>query len=239
MLRTLDGDRILYGDFGALVASTVTLMTYQTEKLRRGTKVFESGVPFFDDMDFFPKTIALHNVAMALFDKGSPLLSENAYYASTLTVICRNLCEDVCREITMQYWWKKKFGKESRDLRTLTLKVFRSLYPNHPLGSAVDWDDVATFTMMTKRLSGEIIPKPYFLLADVSPKKKRAELMQRMEVPVDYFNMPFKIEPMAKTAMRKACEPLLNQILAVTMPILQRNFSETRLRDVASANSDM
>lgn len=237
MIRTLNGHRPLHGDFGALVAFTVAIMTYQTEKLRRGTKVPQSGVPFFDDMEFFPKTIALHDVAMALFDQESPLLPENAYYASTLTAICRNLCEDVNREIIMQHWWKKKFGKESQDRRKLTLKIFRSLFPNNPIVSAVDWDDVATFTLLTKRLVGEIMPEPHFLLADVSPEKKRAELMQRIGVPEDYFELPFKIEPMAKTAMRRACEPLLNQTLTVAMSILKSSYTEKMLYEVAMSHS--
>lgn len=231
MIKTLNGDQILHGDFGALVACTVTMMTYQTEKLRRGTKVYPSGVPFFDDMEFYPKTIALHDVAMALFDRKSPRLADNAYYASTLAVICRRLREDVEREITMQYWWIKKFGKENKDRRTMALNAFRSMYPKHPLGAAVDWDDIATFAMISRRLAAEIMPEQHFLLADVSPKRKRNELMQRMEIPADYFDMPFRIEPMAKTAMRRACDPLLNQILEVTIPVLKGYMKHEITRD--------
>lgn len=219
MIRTLDGDQILQGEFGTLLAVNVATMLYRIEKLPRGNKNVEFGVPFFDDLDFYPKIIAFHDVAVSLFERKMPPLPANAFYDSTLTAICRDICDSVESEIKMKHWSRNKFGEENRFFRMLVRDAFRTRYPNHALNVVFDWDDTTLFAMMSKRLIGEIMPEQYFLLADVE-MKKRTTLMQRLGIPDDYFEIPFKIEPMSKAAMRRDCETILMKVLDIVMPFL-------------------
>lgn len=219
MIRTLDGDQILQNEFGTLLAIGVTTMSYRLEKLPRGNKNVEYGVPFFDDLHFYPKIIAFHDVTVSMFERKMLPLPVNAFYASALTAICLNICDSVQSEIETKHWSRNKFGEENRFFRMLVRDAFRARYPNHPLNMAFDWNDTVLFALMTKRLIGEIMPEQHFLMADVE-KEKRTALMQRLGIPDDYFEMPFKIEPMSKAAMRRDCETILMKVLDVVMPFL-------------------
>lgn len=219
MIKTLDGDQILQGEFGTLLAVNVATMMYRLEKLPRGNRNVEYGVPFFDDLDFYPKIIAFHDVAVSLFERKMPPLPVNAFYDSTLTAICRDICDSVKSEIEMKHWSRNKFGEEDRLLRMLVRDAFRARYPNHALNVIFDWNDTTLFAMMAKRLIGEIMPEQHFLLADVE-MEKRTTLMQRLGIPDDYFEMPFKIEPMSKAAMRRNCAAILTRVLDIVMPFL-------------------
>ncbi|MGL6196090.1 MAG: hypothetical protein ACRC2T_14840 [Thermoguttaceae bacterium] len=219
MIRTLTGDQFLQGDLGTLVAVNVAMMAKSIEKLSRGNKNVEYGVPFFDDLDFYPKTIAFHDVVISLFDRKMPPLPENAWYASTLTAICRNIEETVVAEIKMKHWSKMKFDEENRFIRILVRNAFLSLYPKHPLNLAVDWNDATMFALMAKRLVNELKPEQYFLLAAVE-KEKRETLIKRIGIPNDYFEMPFDIKPMTKVAMGQECETFMLRVFDMTMPFL-------------------
>lgn len=216
MIQTIDGPWTLCDDLGALFATSVCLMTKWADKQARGNRLLEEyGVPFYDDLDCHAKSFALADVTEALFDANTPL-PETAWHAATLTAVCKSIEKSVVREIEMRRWSKHKLGFENYHCRDMIRAAYAA---SHEAPWWVENNDSDGFLRLAKRLTADFLPPAYFLLAEVEPEKRK-NLMQRMQIPEDYFEMPFRVEKMTKTAMRERCRERLLRIFDRCMPFL-------------------
>ena len=212
MIHIQSGDTVLRGDLGALFACSIAQMAYCVAKRSRGNKNVEFGVPFFDDLDFLPKALLLSEVSTALFDPQVAPLSKNAWHDATLTAVCKNVEMTVARAI-IKGPPNYKYASSDSKIKEMVLAAFQSLYPGHHGNNMRRYsNDEAAFHAMAKRLAADFTPNPWFLVADVEPKK-RDTLMQRMNIPQNYFEIPFSIGKTTKMAMRERCGHILDNIL--------------------------
>ena len=185
MINSLDGPVLLNDAFGALLGFNIAAMLNYIENPKVCGDEVEYGVPFFDDLRADQKAIALYKIVVGMFSPTSPILKENAHHAAAFMALENHVKKGIGTEIKTRHWSKKKYGKENRIQRALTIAAFKSRYPRSvcPDAEAVE---TSAFVKMIDRLFTDIRPKPYFLIADV-PKAKRSTLMKRLALPDDYF----------------------------------------------------
>ncbi len=177
----------LFHSFRMLLGFHLVMMLSYAAKQARGQRKAEYGIPFFDDLDSATKIAVLHELAQRLNDEND-FVAENVTIASALAALENFVQDSVRQEMETRMWSREKFGEETTAIRELVIAAYQSRFPKDECPD-VQTSNAAVFASAACRLFSEIRPKPYYWLADTElPKRK--ELMERLNIPNDYFE-PF------------------------------------------------
>lgn len=177
----------LFHSFRMLLCFHLVMMLLYAGKQARGQRKTEYGIPFFDDLDSATKIAVLHELAQRLNDEND-FVAKNVTIASALAALENFVQDSVRGEWETRMWSREKFGEETTAIRELVIAAYQSRFPKDECPD-VKTSNAAVFASAACRLFSVIRPKPYYWPADAElPKRK--ELMERLNIPNDYFE-PF------------------------------------------------